>query len=148
VFGVGPGSNCCTCPSSVGLNVWLTSPVALSNAKRFCRVYCVPFIGSVTVVKRPPAIIVSPTWTILVTSPSVTQGVFLLGTSDGIRLAGSMTMSAGAPMAAAGDVTAAAGWPMVAEAGEAAMLNAAVVATHAAIATRWRDRKRKLRTLK
>ena len=69
VSAVGPGSSCCTSPSTVGLKVWLTRPVVASNANRFCRVYGVPFIGSATCVNRPPAIITLPTWTILLTSP-------------------------------------------------------------------------------
>ena len=112
VSGVGPGSSCWTSPSTVGLNVWLTSPVVASNANRFCRAYGVPFIGSATWVNRPPAIIVLPTWTTLLTSPSRIQGVFLLGTSPGIRSgAGGATAAAGAAVtdAAAPDATAPAG---------------------------------------
>jgi hypothetical protein len=35
VSGVGPGSSCWTSPSTVGLKVWLTSPVVASKAIRF-----------------------------------------------------------------------------------------------------------------
>ncbi len=78
------------------MNDWSTTPVALSQAKMLARGYCVPFIGSATVVNRPAATILSPTWTILVTSPSRTQGVFLLGTSLGIRTVGSIGAAAAA----------------------------------------------------